>query len=510
MKKYFLLIAVALLTLSSCDGAKGNNGAASGQPGVEGLQSIYIRPQNSPISPHAIIAGNKLKFKAFATYANGDTLDVSNIVNWHSNQYAIVKVEPNVVESVGVVSVVKPEDTSVNITASIGDIPSNSYALQVITGSSQDLSVYTLDDALYTGVASQYNAIAYSRDGYQLLLTNGVNWGVTPNSSGSITPDGVFIPNGSITSGLVNASFPESTAQTSFKVNTTPITSVKIAHNGIPTNLAIGAPLSLGAMSSTSQNMTNSPSVSWASSDESVLHFTGNPGNFVAKQEGTAKVIMSYTSPIDNKVESDELDIKVSNIPLESILISPSSFTDLNNYHTLPTSYSFNFSVGVVDHDATIYTILGASGSLIHWTVTAGASIDPTTGVVTTGDSSHNNVTVTASLISKPSIKATYTFNVKEHQINSFEVNPANYHMNIGDSVAYGVLARYVNDSIINVDLPAPSRIKWSIVEGNAKAIIDPTGKLTALSTGTVKVKAQLVTNGKLDARDNTVTLTIN
>lgn len=467
------------------------------------LSAIFIKPQ-ADLAVEAVSVGSQLNLKAFANYTSGRALDVTNSVIWQPNKDANIKIIQDIKNNVAAVIGLEASNESVPVTAKLGAITSPSYPLFVESSNDQNnLAIYIsgvwpesklsaqnskLVYSLPSDLSTQYKAIAYSSSGYR-LLSNSLKWSVTPQGSASINNNGVLVPNNLTNSiGLVRVTSSKLSADAKFIANSGKITSISIQDNvkGLaPKGVPVLYGLKLILANKSAVYITSVPEINWTSSNESVVYFTGVPGEFIAKKDGKADIVVTYTNPNDGSVITTKEPLQVKGA-LKSIGISTN-----NNQTDFIVNSNTTLMPFVTDTDGNDYLI--NIPNVIKWSVNNPvATIDTSTaGVVKFGDQVVHNIKITAKLINDDSLSNSIYLNTSAGSGNL--AIASEYHVNVGQ-----VLNASARTSQSNL-LTAPEQVKWSIIGDKNIAQIDPFGYLLGLKPGKVQLEAEEINNkGKI------------
>ena len=459
----------------------------------ESIIALYIRPAKD-VGQTALMKRSKLAFKAIAITSDGFIYDVTNssATIWKSSDTNVIRVQP-VGRNAGVATMVSTGKAAIWATFR-NSVVSRKYPLTAVDDAIVNINASPKNQLLHKGIPQQYIAVAYDESGYQLELTDSSRWLLTPNSLGRMSSDGLLTP---VVDGVgrVDSKFLAKKVQdqTQSKIDKNFIESISINSNG--SVFSQNTPISLTAQgllnNGTIIDLTRSPLAQWSSSNPDVMELIGvNTGNFITKAPGTAIISITFNNPGNGSVESASLNVTVNTDHVVNVSIAPVQTDMVINGEQ-------QFSAVLSTYTKYIYS--AQKVGVVRWSSSDSnaLSIDPLTGLAIAGSDKAESITVTAQLISNPEITATAKVNILPQKLLGLDIMPAKLRLNAGDKQVYTAAAIYMNPTSKKT-LIAPQQVQWSIIGESDVAQVSQDGRVVALSAGTVKLQAQLVTNGKL------------
>lgn len=150
---------------------------------------IKMSSRDTKQDPHALRIGNKLHLKAMANYSDGGIANISDMVNWHSDAPAIVKIDMH-----GTIQV--SQSGNAKLTASYDGIYSAPFSVSVLNSQLVSLAIKSaskdMPTSLNTNTRRQLLAIGTYDDGSQEDLTSQVDWMLTKPSKNAVVDQGLL------------------------------------------------------------------------------------------------------------------------------------------------------------------------------------------------------------------------------------------------------------------------------------------------------------------------------
>ena len=145
------------------------------------LTSIQITPQSITV-PQTVDA----QFKATATFANGDTQDLTSAVTWTSSSSSIATIS-NAAGSIGVATGIQPGSVTISAVFN-GQVGTASLTVNSATLTS--IAVTPTSASINAGSSQQFTAKGTFSDGSVITLTSQVSWSSTNPSVATINSNG--------------------------------------------------------------------------------------------------------------------------------------------------------------------------------------------------------------------------------------------------------------------------------------------------------------------------------
>ncbi|MGR5112727.1 beta strand repeat-containing protein [Vibrio jasicida] len=421
------------------------------------LLSIQVTP------PKATIAkGTSLQFSALGRYSDGESQDITTIVNWSSSAESVT------VSLKGLANAVN-EGSSIEIKASLGGVTSNTALLNVTEAEAVSIQITPPNASVAKGNSQQYVAIATYTDGSTAVVSNSVNWFSSDPSLASITSGGrvsgeaegevrIHATYNSIISNYANLQV------TSAELNSIQITppDSRIAKGNTQQFTAIGN-------YSDGMNVDITNQVTWSSSDSSVAAISSGKtgGEAVGYTEGRVDVTATLGPIVSNKAS-----LLITEAIMVSIQVTPAktSIVEGNSYQYVATALYSDGSTPDVT-------------SSVNWSVSNDGVATIINGLVT--GVSEGQVEITASKGEVTSNKA--SLSVEKASIVSIQITPAKKDLPKGDTQQYVAMAMYNNDTEEDVS----DKVGWSSSDTEI-ATVSIKGLATGAKEGSVAIVATL------------------
>ncbi|WKD50175.1 Ig-like domain-containing protein [Microbulbifer spongiae] len=416
--------------------------------------------------------GNSQQFTALGRYNDGSTADLTNSVNWASDDTDIASVD-----TLGELKAVAIGSTTV--TASLGDIVSNRVAVTVTNAVLTAIQVTPPSASLPKGNSRQLTALGTFSDGSTLDLTDSVSW--SSDSTAIATVDTL----GELTAvDLGNTTI--SASRDDVVSNRVAITVTSAILTGIQVtppsaNLPKGNTQPLAALGTysdgTTADLTNS--VAWTSSDTAIAA-VDSQGALIAVDEGNATISASQDAIVSNTVT-----VTVSSAVLTDIQVTPAVVS-------LPKGNAQQLTALGTYSDGTRVDLTDS----VDWHIgdTAIATLDMLGELVAVGEGSTTAFASSAGMVSN-----TVTITVTGAELTSIQVTPASVDLAKGNTQQLTALGRYTDGSSADIT----DSVDWHS-DNTAVATLDRSGELTAVEEGSTTASASWG-----DIVSNTVTVTV-
>lgn len=266
----------------------------------------------------AFAKGKTTQLTATGTYTDSSTVNLTNSVNWNSDDTSVVTID-----SAGVASALQVG--SANIVASLSGITSNSKHLTVNVAELDSITITPSTSEIIEAQTTSFTAAGTYSDSTQSDITNSVLWSSNDTSIASIDNSGTAtgIAPGSVT---ITATLDSISGTAILDVSAASLTSISLS---LPSNVEEGWTGTLSAIGSYDNNTTKDISTlaTWTSSDHSIATVSGNI--ITGESNGTVQMTASL-----NAIEaSDSINI----VPEDwcshmSMMGGSSSSSIFNNY----------------------------------------------------------------------------------------------------------------------------------------------------------------------------------
>jgi len=494
-------------------------------PEVSALSSISVTSL-----PTSMKTGETRQLSATGLYTNGDSIDLTNSVEWLSSNSSAATVDPS-----GLVTFIAIGSVTITAT-SAGIEEATSSDIIALTS----LFVSEFSDTLITGATEQFSVTATYSDSSSEDLSNTATWSSSDTDVASISSSGLLT---TITSGSVSitASFGSFSDTASGNV----ITLTGLTISDFSGTLITGATEQFSATAtysdSSTEDLTNT--ATWLSSDPSVASISSS-GLLTTISSGSVNITASFAGFSDsasgNVITRTDLTISNFSGTLKTgateqfsaiATYSDSSTEDLSNSATWSSSDSgiasistsgllTTLSAGSVNITASFGGLSdSASGNVIALTT---LTVNDFSGTLKTGvteqfsatatysDSSTEDLTNTASwsssdtdiasisssglltTLSAGSVNITASFGGFSDTapgsiitLNSITINALSHNLKIGESEQLVATGTYSDSSTENLS----SNVTWLSSDSNI-ASLSSTGLLTSVAIGTVVLSA--------------------
>ncbi|WP_299143266.1 Ig-like domain-containing protein [uncultured Vibrio sp.] len=239
------------------------------------------------VSPPSVrVAVSQIEsLKAMALYDDGRLLDITNSVDWHSNEPGIATVTPE-----GELSGVNVGPTTV--TATLGDTTSNDVEVTVTDATLDDIIVTPFPAFVPKGQTHQFEAEAIYSDGTSSIVTSYVDWHSEDPGTATVTSEGELfgVEVGPTT---VTATLGNIDSEVNVTVTNAVITAIQVTPEIV--NVAEGQTKQLTAMATYSDNTSYDVTreVAWDLSGDLNIATMKPDGELYSMNEGYVTVTAS-------------------------------------------------------------------------------------------------------------------------------------------------------------------------------------------------------------------------
>ncbi|MGB0894603.1 MAG: Ig-like domain-containing protein [Parashewanella sp.] len=272
------------------------------------LTSIQVTP-----SIASIAKGLTQQYTAIGTYTDNSTIDISNRVDWHSDETNQVTISRN-----GLATAVT-EGVNVAISASLGDVSNNTARITVTAARLVSLQVTPAVSSIAKGLTQQYVAMGTYTDNRTIDLSDSVSWHSVDTAKVTISRSGLATAVLEGADNVIRASMGDINSNNAqLTVTAATLTSIQItpAVNSIAKGLTIQY-TATGTYTDNS-TMNISDSVSWHSADTDSVT-VNHSGLATAVAEGANIAIRASMGDIN----SNNAQLTVTAAELTSIQITP-------------------------------------------------------------------------------------------------------------------------------------------------------------------------------------------
>ncbi|MEW5250450.1 beta strand repeat-containing protein [Microbulbifer discodermiae] len=463
-----LLVALAALIstiLAGCDSGIWDSPAAQ-------LESIQVTTPQGTSTDISLTVGDSQSLTALGRYSDGSTADITDSVNWRSDNAAIAAVDAD-----GRIAAISQGST--RISASLNGITSNTVTVAVADPVLTSIQVTPAVVKLPKGNSQQFTALGRYNDGSTADLTSSVSWRSDDTDIATVDNLGE-LKAVAIGSTAVTASLGDIVSN---RVAVTVTNAVLTAIQVTPPSASLpkGNSRQLTALGTFSDGSTLdlTDSVSW-SSDSTAIATVDNLGELTAVDLGNTTISASQDDVVSNSVA-----ITVTSAILTSIQVTPPS-ANLPKGNTQPLAALGTYSDG---------TTADLTNS-VAWTSsdTGIAAVDSQGALIAVDE---GNVTISAS--QDDIVSNTVTVTVSSAVLTGIQVTPAVVSLPKGNAQQLTALGTYSDGT--SVDLT--DSVDWHIGD-TAIATLDMLGELVAVTEGSTTAFAS-----SEGIASNTVTITV-
>lgn len=464
------------------------------------LVLINITPETASITRLAT-----QQFTANGTYSDSSIHNITDIVNWASDDPLIASIDAATGKATGQYD--DAGTASTIITADDGGGISDTATIYVTAPTLSSVSVSPISTTIAAGTYVQFKATA--------IYDNNTTQDVTDSASWSCLTGGVAIIDNDTNKGLaqgdslgtttVRATFDGKNGDATLTVTNAALKYLVISASGGKTSIADGTKLQFTATGvysdNTTQNLTADPFVAWGSTNTSIAAF--EPGDLAGLitgiDPGATIVSATYDNGVDTPVDSQDYDLAVTNATLQYITISPQDKVA----YVIAYGTTQQFTVTGTFSDATTQDLTDQ----VDWLSSNGtiANIDEN-GLAST--TTEVGITVITSNYPRGAAM-THTDNTNLQVISmplqSITITPSSKLTYVGATFQYTAMGRFADGpNVYNLDIT--NLVLWS----SDDAILDVSnstgsyGLATALSDGTAAVTAK---RGEATSNSSSVTI---
>lgn len=411
------------------------------------ITSAVVRSLQITPAVQTIPKGNQQQYTAVATYSDNSTQDVTNRVSWNSSDRDIATIT-----NVGLVQGVI--EGNVTITGSLNEVSSNEATLTVTAAVLERIELTPLSVSLAKGNNQQYVAMGYYSDDSHRDISSEVSWQSTVTAVATISNSGLAV-GVDIGNSTIKAS-KDSIVSNDSVINVTAavLRSIELSPPNADITVSNNQQYIATGEYSDGSSRVISNNVSWMSSDTSVA---------TVSQTGLAigvRVGNTMISAVKDGIVSNDSELNVKGVVLESIQITPSTITisDGDELQYVATgSYSDNTSRDITNE------VSWTSGNANVATISAeGLAMGVRNGSTTItatkdGISDRANVTVARPFVS---------------------VSPRNQFVATGSQLQLKAEAQYGDGRVVDIT----NQATWESSDPQ-DITVDQTGMVTAVSS---------------------------
>ena len=467
------------------------------------LVSINITPETASITRLATH-----QYTANGTYTDGSIHDISDIVDWDSDDDLIATVD-STGKVTGQYNGAGTETAT--ITADDGGSISDTATIDVTAPTLSNVSVSPISTSIAEGTYVQFRATAIYSNNTTQDVTDAANWSCL--TGGVATIDNVT--NKGLTQGdnagttTVRATFDGVNGDATLDVSSATLQYLVISAAGNKTSIADGTKLQFtvsGVFSDNStQNLTDDPFVAWGSTNTGIAAFSpGDPAGLITGLDPGATVVSAtYDNGVDTPVDSQEYDLDVTNAILLYITISPQDPVA----YVIAYGTTQQFTVTGTYNDTTTQDLT----TQVDWLSSVGtiASIDESGLASTTTSVGVTEITANYPKGATMTHADNTNLQVISMPLTSITITPSGKSIYVGGTFPYMAMGSFTDGlEVYNLDIT--SLVLWSSNDTNLNVSNSSgsQGLATALSVGDGEAKVT-ASRGAVTSNESTVAISL-
>ncbi|TNZ87818.1 hypothetical protein CGK40_23000 [Vibrio parahaemolyticus] len=485
MKRILILtLSLFSLLLSGCHGDdKKPDGDGGTNPSLPNLAvSLTVTPKNTSIA-----AGFSQAMQAEATLEDETVVNVTNhaAVNWSSSDESIATISDD-----GVVTALKEGEVLITALGTNEDesTVSDTAMITVTNATVTKLQVTPVSESTSVGLDKRFTATAFFSDNSSLDVSESpvVTWSSSDDNIATVTSTGLAT---GLSVGEAQISAKGTVEGLSFEgaatltVSDAVVVNLDVSANNttVPVGMTQALTATVTLSNDMTQNVTDSPAVTWTSSDPSIATVTSGleEGNgVVTANSATGKVTITASGSTDGETFESSIELNVIDAVITKLQITPPSESTRVGEEKSFTATAL-YSDGVTVRDVTNEpTLTWTSSDANIATITTGQT-DGTNGIAT--GVAKGSVVITAKAMTPEGtlLEATASLDVLDVFITELTVTPSNVNVAEGLEQQFIATAKYSDGKVEEVTYQPT--INWTVDSDTDAVTISDTGLATAV-----------------------------
>jgi uncharacterized protein YjdB len=380
------------------------------------LTGLAVTPQTASIAD-----GTTQQFTATGTLSDGSTENISNSVNWTSNNTTDATIS-------GTGLATAHTSGSTTITAQSGTITSNSATLTITNATVSSISAQPTSYSAAAGYTQQLQVTANFSDGTSQNVTQSSTYASSAPNIATVSSGGLIT---TVAQGAATITVTSGSNSTTVPVAVSAATLSSIAVTPTPLSLAAGSTQQLTATGTYSDGSTANitSTVTWSSSATNVLTVS-TTGLLTSTTAGNATVTATLGS------KSGTLAVTVTSAVIQSISVTPAT-------STLAAGQTQQYTAIATLSDGTQQTVTTSA----HWSVS-----DPTRATISNTSGTNGVLTSIASgtdtiYAAVGSVTGQATVTISTATLTSIAVTPGAFTLAQGTTQQLVVTGTYSDNS---------------------------------------------------------------
>jgi len=408
------------------------------------------------------------QFTATGRYSDSSTEDLTDTVNWASDNSSIATISTSPAETAGKLNSVAAGTS--NITASI-DAVSSSISITVSPATLQTIEI-SAPESIAAGISEQIIATGMFNDGSTQDLSNQLSWTVDDPSIATIVEESGLlssIQQGSIT---ITASNGALSATKALEISPATLSSIIVTPSTLSIAKGREATINVTAIFSDQSHQDVSDQVEWESDNASVANIATNSPTVETNNVGTANLTATLSG------YETSLQVIVTNATLLELSILP-----INS--SFPKGLSQTFSASGRYTDGSVQDL----STQVTWISSNEAICTIDNNAQSEGDANGIDVGTVSITATLDGISKSSSLTVDNALLTTIEILPTNTSVAKGIEVQTTATGHYSDGSKIDIS----DLVEWDSSDDSVATVSASTsGLIHSLKQGSALISAQL------------------